>query len=133
MTPTPRPPRDHPYRRALTSLSARGSGLRAQWAARTPSRTYLALARGSPPDDAGTINVPLTRSDRDFTLMRAATWRDEKPLAATTHWAVERRFSAPAPLTLLRCTLETGRTHQARVSTSRRNSHHHSSFDVSSL
>jgi 23S rRNA pseudouridine1911/1915/1917 synthase len=34
---------------------------------------------------------------------------------ARTHYQVVARFTSPAPLTLLECRLDTGRTHQVRV------------------
>jgi 23S rRNA pseudouridine1911/1915/1917 synthase len=61
--------------------------------------------------DAGLIDGPLARSDIDPTRIRVqAGGRD-----ARTRYEVERRFDNPTATTLLRCRLETGRTHQIRV------------------
>jgi 23S rRNA pseudouridine1911/1915/1917 synthase len=53
----------------------------------------------------------LGRSDIDPTRIRAQAGGR----SARTRYTVESRFDQPAPLTLLRCQLETGRTHQIRV------------------
>ena len=42
-----------------------------------------------------------------------AVVREDKGRHAVTHWAVEEKF--PPVATLMRCRLETGRTHQIRV------------------
>jgi 23S rRNA pseudouridine1911/1915/1917 synthase len=68
---------------------------------------YLALARGRP-DDAGTIDAPLARDPAD--RRRVVPCSAGKP--ARTQYNVVRRFPAH---TLLRVTLETGRTHQIRA------------------
>jgi len=78
-----------------------------QLAARTVTREYLALAAG---DIArpGTIDAPIGRHPRRRTTMAViATGRP-----ARTHYDVAERFGIA---TLLRCRLETGRTHQIRV------------------
>ncbi|HWC12520.1 MAG TPA: pseudouridine synthase, partial [Acidimicrobiales bacterium] len=55
--------------------------------------------------------APVGRSERDRTQMAvAATGRE-----ARTRYRVLERYEAPAALSLLECTLETGRTHQIRV------------------
>ena len=78
--------------------------------ARRVERTYLALAWGEL-DAAGVVDSPIGRSLRNPTKM-TVTPRG-KP--ARTRYEVIRRFHDPAALTLLRCGLETGRTHQIRV------------------
>ena len=72
-------------------------------------REYLALVRGQPGAQRGSIDAAIGRhpSDRKRFSTRARTGR-----TAVTHWAVERRLR---DLTLLRLRLETGRTHQIRV------------------
>ena len=57
------------------------------------------------------IDGPLGRSDADPTRIRVQAGGRE----ARTRYEVEARFHDPFPLTLLRCRLETGRTHQIRV------------------
>ena len=61
--------------------------------------------------DAGLIDAPLGRADRDPTRIRVQA--GGRP--ARTRYQVEGRYDRPAPTTLLRCQLETGRTHQIRV------------------
>jgi 23S rRNA pseudouridine1911/1915/1917 synthase len=78
-----------------------------QLAARTVAREYVALASG---DIArgGTIDAPIGRHPKRRTAMAVvATGRP-----ARTHYAVVERLGVA---TLLRCRLETGRTHQIRV------------------
>jgi 23S rRNA pseudouridine1911/1915/1917 synthase len=87
------------------------AALAAQLRARAMDRRYLALVHGSTESDAGVIDAPLGRSARDpvKVVVRADGRR------AATRYEVVARFTRPALLTLLRCQLETGRTHQIRV------------------
>jgi 23S rRNA pseudouridine1911/1915/1917 synthase len=87
------------------------TGLTAQLAARRVGREYMALVAGTVDADAGLIDAPLGRSDRDPTRMRIQA--GGRP--ARTHYRVEGRYGRPEPVTLLHCRLETGRTHQIRV------------------
>lgn len=75
---------------------------------RTLSRTYLAIARGRIKDDAGELEGPIGRHPKD--RKRMAVVRDGR-FARTRYQVVERRRTH----TLLRCDLDTGRTHQIRV------------------
>jgi len=76
-------------------------------AARRIGREYLALVWGLPVGGAR-IDEPIGRDRRARTRM-AVTARGR---AAVTHYRIERRFRAHS---LLRVSLETGRTHQIRV------------------
>ena len=78
---------------------------------REVSRQYRALAWGSVAGDDGLIDAPIGRSARERTKMAIVADGRE----ARTRYAVLERFDAPAPVTLLECHLETGRTHQIRV------------------
>ena len=82
-----------------------------QLSAHEPERIYVALAWGHLGTDHGTIDAPIGRSARHPTRMAVT----DNGRAAVTHYEVERRFDAPVASTLVRCRLETGRTHQIRV------------------
>ncbi len=82
--------------------------LAAQLAARTLKRQYLAVVKGTPRPPAGSINAPIARSPVNRQKMAVV----EGGRAALTHYATEKTF---ASATLLRCVLDTGRTHQIRV------------------
>jgi len=88
------------------TLAAHASLVR-QLQARTVQREYLALAHGRVAR-GGKIEAPIGRHPRSRTRM-AVTARG-KP--AVTRYEVVQQF---AHATLLRCRLETGRTHQIRV------------------
>ena len=72
-------------------------------------REYLALVEGCPPARSGTVDAPIGRDRRVRTRMSTDT---DVPRAARTHFALEHAY---AGWTLLRVTLESGRTHQIRV------------------
>jgi 23S rRNA pseudouridine1911/1915/1917 synthase len=72
-------------------------------------REYLALVSGHPESRTGTIDAPIGRHRRDRVLMSIDT---DEPREARTHFELERLLPGS---TLLRVTLETGRTHQIRV------------------
>jgi 23S rRNA pseudouridine1911/1915/1917 synthase len=78
-----------------------------QLQARTVTREYLALATGDL-TQRGTVDAPIGRHPTRRTTM--AVVATGKP--ARTHFDIVERFGAA---TLLRCRLETGRTHQIRV------------------
>ncbi len=78
-----------------------------QLQARTVQREYYALVYGELLR-AGRVDAPMGRHLTQRTKM--AVVADGKP--ATTHYSVAERFP---DCTLLRCKLETGRTHQIRV------------------
>jgi 23S rRNA pseudouridine1911/1915/1917 synthase len=73
------------------------------------TREYVALVEGRPPAKRGTIDAPLGRDRRVRTKMSTDT---DDPHEAITHFEMERTFDND---TLLRVTLETGRTHQIRA------------------
>lgn len=94
---------------------ARTAGARAALAGqlgdRSMGREYLALVDGDMESDAGMVDAPLGRSDADPTRIRVQA--GGRP--ARTRYEVRERFAGPPPMTLIRCQLETGRTHQIRV------------------
>ena len=82
-----------------------------QLQARTVSRQYLALAWGVLPR-AMTVDAAIARHPRD--RLRMAVVADGKP--ARTHFSPLAVLSTPhGQVTALRCSLESGRTHQIRV------------------
>lgn len=78
-----------------------------QMQGRTVRREYLALVQGEI-DAEGTVDAPLARDP--IVRTRRAVHPAGKP--SVTHYEIEERFPGA---TLLRCRLETGRTHQIRV------------------
>ena len=78
-----------------------------QLQARTMKREYLALVWGEL-DYGGVVNMPIGRHPSQRVKMAVI----EGGKDAVTHYSVEANF---ASCTLVRCRLETGRTHQIRV------------------
>lgn len=78
-----------------------------QMQGRTVKREYLALVQGEI-DRPGTVDAPLAR-DPIHRTKRAVHPMGKQ---AITHYTIEERFPGA---TLVRCSLETGRTHQIRV------------------
>jgi 23S rRNA pseudouridine1911/1915/1917 synthase len=84
-----------------------------QLQARTVKRTYLALVWGETPEEA-TIDAPIGRDPRDRTRMAIIETASGKP--ARTHFkTLDVVDLGRAQVSLVRCQLETGRTHQIRV------------------
>lgn len=93
----------------VARTEAAHAALQAQLRERRVAREYLALVEGRPSARSGTIDAPLGRDRRVRTRMSTDT---ADPRAARTHFAIERALPST---TLLRVTLETGRTHQIRA------------------
>ena len=82
--------------------------LAAQLSDRTLSRTYLAIVRGVLKTDAGELEGPIGRHPKDRKRMAVV---EGGRFARTRYEVLGRRRGH----TLLRCDLDTGRTHQIRV------------------
>ncbi|MFD1677298.1 RluA family pseudouridine synthase [Alicyclobacillus fodiniaquatilis] len=82
--------------------------LTAQLQAHTVERQYTAIVHGRMTHQNGTIEMPIARDPQDRQRMAAIAGGKQ----AVTHFQVIERFDR---YTLVRCRLETGRTHQIRV------------------
>lgn len=91
---------------AMTHLSA-------QFKAKTSTRSYVALVWGHIEEEQGTIEGHIGRHPKNR-LQNTVFFGDEidKGKPAVTHFEVMERLGY---VTLVRCSLETGRTHQIRV------------------
>lgn len=87
--------------------------LQAQFKAKTARRDYLAIVHGAPKQTQGTVHQPIGRNPSDRQKMGILP-EEKGGRSAITHWHVEERLGN---YTLMRFSLETGRTHQIRVHT----------------
>jgi len=78
---------------------------------RIVTRRYLALVWGRLDPGRGVIDAPIGRSERTPTKMTVTA----RGRAARTAYEVIASSSRPADVSLVECTLDTGRTHQIRV------------------
>jgi 23S rRNA pseudouridine1911/1915/1917 synthase len=87
------------------------SHLGKQFFEHTIERKYWALVWGEPSEDSGTIEGYLARDPKDSRKSKHFDDPEDGKIAIT-HYKVIQRFHY---LTLVECTLETGRTHQIRA------------------
>jgi 23S rRNA pseudouridine1911/1915/1917 synthase len=78
---------------------------------RTSERTYYALVWGSPKEEKGTITGHIGRSAKDRKVFQVYA-DGSQGKHAVTHYEVIKNYSY---VSLIKCKLETGRTHQIRV------------------
>jgi 23S rRNA pseudouridine1911/1915/1917 synthase len=76
-------------------------------------RAYLAIVWGTPERRRGVIDAPIGRHATAREKMSVAHRASARE--AVTQYEVEESFGAPPYASLVRCRLETGRTHQIRV------------------
>jgi 23S rRNA pseudouridine1911/1915/1917 synthase len=76
------------------------------------TKEYLAVVRGVPEPPRGTISLPLGRSSED---RRIVVVREDGARCETRYEVLWRRDRGTDALSILRCELLTGRTHQIRV------------------
>ncbi|CAI8355669.1 MAG: Ribosomal large subunit pseudouridine synthase D [Acidimicrobiales bacterium AG-410-I20] len=84
--------------------------LSAQFSDRSTGRRYLALVWGQLGEESGSVDAPVGRSKKDRVRMAVVS----SGKTARTNYQVDQRWLEPE-VTLLKCKLETGRTHQIRV------------------
>lgn len=78
----------------------------------TVSRVYYAIAVGNLKEDRGTVDAPIGRAPSDRKKMAVLSPSQGFSRRAVTHYEVLERYRG---FCLVRCVLETGRTHQIRV------------------
>ena len=93
----------------VAKTEAAHQGLVSQFSVHSIEREYLAYVAGIPNPTAGTVDAPIGRHKTDRKRMAVVANGRE----ARTHYKVEEIFGQGAAL--VRCALETGRTHQIRV------------------
>lgn len=89
--------------------NATHEGLSAQFAAHSIDRVYLTVVHGRLKEEQGRVDQPIGRHPVDRKKMCVT---EKNSRRAVTNYEVLERFSQ---FTLVRCKLETGRTHQIRV------------------
>ncbi|WP_341227368.1 RluA family pseudouridine synthase [uncultured Arcticibacterium sp.] len=82
-----------------------------QFADHSTERTYYCMVWGEPKEDKGTINANLGRGFKDRRISEVFP-EGEHGRVAITHYEVIRRMRY---VSLVKCNLETGRTHQIRA------------------
>ena len=95
----------------VARTEAARQSLIAALSSREVGRQYRALCWGAIGGEEGMVDAPIGRSERERTKMAVVADGRE----ARTRYVVLERFTSPAPVTLVECHLETGRTHQIRV------------------
>ena len=79
---------------------------------KTTRREYVAVVWGVPEPTSGTVDAPLGRNPKDRLQMAVLPQDDPNGKHAVTHYEVIESLGYAS---VIRCRLETGRTHQIRV------------------
>ncbi len=89
--------------------------LQQQLQAKTARREYLGVVYGTPKTDSGTIDLPVGRHpvDRQKNTILPL---ERGGRSAVTHWQIEEKLRG---FSLIKFRLETGRTHQIRIHTTK--------------
>ncbi len=100
----------------IAKNDAAHASLAAQFADRTTEKRYLALARGWPRAETGSIDAPIARHRSDRKKMAVAA-EGHGRAALTTYRLLQRLKPGDVGVaaSLLECRLHSGRTHQIRV------------------
>ncbi|MCA9495295.1 MAG: RluA family pseudouridine synthase [Myxococcales bacterium] len=101
----------------VAKTDAAHRALQEQFAVHEAGRIYLAVVHDPPRADAGTERSWLARHPKD--RLRQASTTEDRGRLAITHWDVLHRAGTVG---VVRCRLETGRTHQVRVHLAERGS-----------
>lgn len=96
---------------AIAKTDIAYQSLQAQLQAKTARREYLGVVYGAPKLESGIIDLPIGRNPQDRKKM-AIIPVEEGGRTAITHWQVKERLGN---YTLIHFQLETGRTHQIRI------------------
>ncbi len=96
---------------AITKTDQAHIHLQSQIKAKTAGREYLGVVYGAPPEESGTINLPIGRHPVDR-KKQAIVPVEKGGRVAITHWQIQERLGN---YTLIHYQLGTGRTHQIRV------------------
>lgn len=94
----------------LAKTQAARSALQTSFERRTVRKRYLAVVQGAPPDDAGTVDLPIG-PDTEAEIELMMTTRPDGAPSRTDYRVVERFADA----SLLEFAIHTGRQHQIRV------------------
>lgn len=97
----------------VAKTNAAHRNLTDQFMAKKVKKEYIALVHGHVEPREGSIEAPLTRNTKHRTKITVSS--GGKSRYALTHYRVERIFKTPFSASLLKVTIETGRTHQIRV------------------
>ena len=100
----------------IAKNDAAHAALAAQFAGRTMEKRYLAIARGWPKAETGSIDAPIARHRHDRKKMAVSA--DGRGRASLTTYRLLQRLKpgdVGLAASLLECRLQSGRTHQIRV------------------